>query len=146
MKGAALLLLALILFSGCEKKYEYVSRDANVSLESKEARALVKRYEDYWEAKSKGEYDKSYRFELPYLNFLKHVRWYEQFHAADRKFYHVTLLYIEWDDKHPGKAKVRTKIDLKNNTYSFFDVWYSVNNRWYHTYSQSILPTLPENQ
>lgn len=133
--------LTLLLFWGCEKKFTYVSVDANASI-TRSDEALADRYKEYWEAISGTRYEEGFKYELPYLNFIRDKAWYLNFHAADRKHYKVKLLYIKYSEDDPEIADVRTNIDLGHTDYDFNDRWYRINGTWYHFYHQTILPPM----
>lgn len=140
-----LLLGTFLLFAllGCEKKYAYVEVDKNVTAADEKTEALLSRFKDYWEYRSKNESEDSYAYELPYLNFIKDRQWYVRFHTGDRKAYKVTVLKIKYDPRESAHVEILTNIDLTHTSYSFWDQWYYVNGTWYHKYIQSILPPEP---
>jgi hypothetical protein len=132
------LLLSITLFSGCEKKYKFVSRDTNLTLTTEKEKELSRRYMDYWEVYSQKNFDESYKFELPYQNFIKGKEWYDNFFSTNNKNYKVIQKSIEFKD--PDSAVIETQYIRKKNTHVFYDCWYYVNGTWYHKYKTSKLP------
>lgn len=138
--ASALFISAIFVFSGCEKKYDYISKDVNLTIKDDKTEELVERSMDYWEAMSKGEYDRTYDYELPYLNFLKDRSWYIEFKTGSRTQYTVNLKRVTYDARDEDIAKITTFVDLGHTSYTFEDPWYNINGTWYHFYEQSLLP------
>lgn len=132
------LVLSIILFSACERKYQFVSRDSNLTLNTDIEKKLSQRHLDYWEAYSQKKFDESFTFELPYLNFIKGKEWYDAFFSSNNQNYKIVQKGIKLTDK--DSAIVTTKYIRKKNTYTFQDRWYRVNGTWYHWYRRSKLP------
>ena len=140
MSKVLLFIILLLLLDGCEKKHVYSSVDANLSIRDNRFKELEDRHLDYWEAMSLADYDESYRFELPYLNFLKTNEWYREFRSGSREKYKIVIKGIESDSEDDNIAFVKTHIILKHTDYTFKDRWLYVNGTWYHSYSPSLLP------
>lgn len=133
-------------FFGCESKYTNVSLDQNISIDENVTLVsnLEERYLQYWEAFSKGEYEKSYAYELPYLNYLKSLQWYKEFHRTRRTDYKVKLLSIDIADNDSNIAYLKSEFISPRNTITLLDKWIKVENSWYHYYKQTILPEPPK--
>lgn len=137
----------IVFIFGCNDKYaDYVTTDQNLTIEESvlESENLLERYKEYWYYFGKGDYDNSYEYELPYLNFLKSLEWYKEFHQANQKNYRVTLLSVTVEKNNANIVYMRSRFTTPTHGYELSDKWLRINNKWYHYYSQSILPPAPK--
>ncbi len=139
------LLVLLLFFLGCEEKYTNVAIDQNISIDKNitNVENLKLRYQEYWEVFSKGEYDKSYAYELPYLNYIKSLQWYKDFNRIRKNDYKVSMLNIKSYPYDAKVALVRTRFQSPHKTFELSDRWVQVGDTWYHYYKQSLLPKPP---
>ena len=140
MRVVITLLLLALLFSGCEKKYTHISRDANMTLKTPVEEALSERAMDYWEAFATKQFDEAYSYELPFQRYTKSLKWYKQFNKGNEKNY--TLVQKEIVFKDADRAIIKTLFQMKNSHYMMSDKWYLVNGQWYHKMKTTLLPTL----
>ena len=131
------LIVVLILFSGCEKKYEHVIMDIN-STSTVVPHKLAKRYKEYWENFSDNKFDKTYKIELPYLQFIKNISWYKNFRGTSTGNFSIEGVAAKKIDD--NIIHIRTKIISNGQEEKFYDRWIFVNNVWYHYYYPSLLP------
>ena len=128
----------IIFIFGCEPKYEFASKDVNLTLKSDLEKDLSRRHLDYWEAFSKKQFDDTFKFELAYQQFIKGKAWYKEFFAGNNSNYKIILKNIEIKDN--DTAVVATKYIRKKSSHIFYDKWYYVNGTWYHWFKTSKLP------
>lgn len=136
-----------LFFSSCDnKKSEFVIIDNNVTIQKgiQEVDQFLDRYVHYWDFFVKKELSKSYPYELPYLNYLRSLEWYEEFHASNKSKYVVELLSVSIEEGDPNILLARTRFHMKSNITESTDRWVFVDGVWYHYYSQSILPPRPK--
>lgn len=133
-----LLIVSIIFLIGCEKSRKYALIDANITFSSKSIENLSKRHLDYWEAMSKRDFNTTFSYELPYLQFIKSKKWYANFNQSNN--YHYSIIQKNIILKTPHIASIKTFYELNDNTYTFEDHWYLVNDSWYHKFKTSKLP------
>ena len=137
----ALLIIALS-FTACEKKYDYVSVDKNIT-KFVLPKALKNAYSEYWEALSNGDYKKAYMSELPYINFIKPYSWYKVFRAGSKIHYTIEALESKADTDDKDIIFIKTKFTHPRfKPYTINDKWINVNGTWYHSYIASVLPQI----
>jgi len=149
-KNNIIILVFALLFLGCEKReahtasscsnFQYAHKDGNFSQNiSKELTELSCSHLQYWEYRSKKEFEKSYNYELPYQRFIYSNDWYKRFHSPDEG--NFSILQVEIIQKSPEFAEIKTKKILKDGySYTFLDKWYRVGNKWYHKMKTTYLP------
>ncbi len=148
MKHLISILLLVIFMIGCSKEsktYQYVtvSNDLLKSATQPKEHTFIERFSDYWEANSLNDFEAAYAYELPYLNFLKSLDWYLDFKKTAKRRYNITLLEITPDSKDDDIIYARVHFDGKNLDVNLTEKWIFINDIWYHSYSQSILPPKP---
>jgi hypothetical protein len=126
--------------------YVYVSMDNNITVSKDIVKyeELKRRFSEYWEAASLNDFNTTYEYELPYLNFLKSLDWYIDFKQGSKKHYKVLTLDVKTEFGDSDIAIITMKVELNNFTRKIADKWVLVNGIWYHYYSQSLLPPPPK--
>jgi hypothetical protein len=132
------LLVLVLFFVGCEEPRSYAFKDENRTYSSKKLQELSERHLEFWEAFSKKDFNTTYRYELPYLQFIKSLKWYNTFNLANNK--HYSIIQKDIKVKRDDFALIKTQYKLKENSYIFNDPWYLVDGIWYHEFSTSKLP------
>jgi len=103
---------------------------------------LSKRFVGYWEARTKGDYKKSWLYELPFQRYLKSYKWYKEM-APGYKGVQVKLNKIL--SMTQNEAIIERKILYsKKNWVLKKDKWFYIKDNWYHKFYQSVFP--PETQ
>jgi hypothetical protein len=149
LKYIFLIFIGISLFIlGCESKqknYRYVEIDNNVSIEGNvtDLQQFKRRFSEFWEASAVVDFDTTYQYELPYLNFLKDLPWYLNFQSGAKERYMTTIINVKADPRHNDIVYVR-----QNHKSTLLDVnitekWIYINGTWYHSYRQSLLPPPP---
>ena len=135
-----LLSLLLIVMSGCEKKYTYVTTEEGFKATTDKERALVESFKEYWEYFSAKEFEKAYPYEVAYERFLHDLTWYKKFNSANYKGYKLTIIALEKveDDIYD----VKSNYSYEGDGYTFLDRWYYVDGKWQHTMKTSLLPNI----
>ncbi len=114
-----------------------------LSLEEKKE-LLQKRFEEYWQARAEGNYQKSWLYELPSQQFLSSYARYKIM-APGYKGMKITLYKIILFT--PTQAVLERKIeDKRGRTFIKKDKWFFVKDNWYHKFYQSILPPETEEE
>ena len=122
----------LVVFVGCSFHQPHP-----LTLQEKK-QLLQKRFLEYWQARTAGNYQKSWEYELPSQRFLSSFNRYK-ITAPGYKGTKVTLYKIVLFT--PTQAVVERKIeDKKGHTFIKKDKWFFVKDNWYHKFYQSILP------
>jgi hypothetical protein len=141
----------MIIFIGCSKTdevetYKYVSIDENISIDNNitNTEKLITTYKKYWEASSKGDLNSTYTMELPYLNFIKSLKWYRDFKADDKHGYKATALKMEADALDHDVVYIRSNFKSKVMDVNLTEKWIYISGAWYHYYRQSLLPPPPK--
>lgn len=130
-----------IFVLGCSQNYnKYVNVDSNITIDSD----LKKRYLEYWLYKSEHNFEEAYKYELPYLNFVKNLEWYKEFNAESKKHFATNLLKIDINKKDTDIVYIRSNFKAKYLDSNVTEKWIKVNGTWFHYYSQSLLPELPQ--
>jgi sarcosine oxidase delta subunit len=140
---AKILLYILVISAifGCDaKKESVVTLSADLSIDDD----LLERYGEYWTYMSKNDYDRSYEYELPYLNFLKSKEWYKEFQYGGKIDFKVKILSISEDKDDKDVVFVRANYRGKYLDSNITEKWINIKGTWYHYYSQSLLPSLPK--
>jgi hypothetical protein len=133
----AFLVMLLVFLSGCEKKYDYAVVDDNVTLQTEEQEKLAETFLEYWDAFSKKDFDKSYQYEMQYMQYLHSLPWYKEFFEGNRKNYSVSFTQVSVHDE---KAMIKIKMQFEKSTVVREDIWYKVSDEWRHIFRDSILP------
>ena len=150
-----LYLATLFFFLGCSVKHEllqsthiqikdvYVER--HISQNEPLYRKLIQRFKEYWHYRQKGDYKKSYEYELPYQRYLMPFIKYKPL-AAGSYVGNKTILKDMYLDKKNGIAILQRRVYFDNSYKDKKDKWIFVNGQWYHKFYQSILPLKTEEE
>ncbi len=136
------ILLCLMMISCSDKQAssQYVSIDENLTLQSKKDRALANRFIEYWDARSTHQFDKSYKYELPYDRYLKDIKQYRAELAVTLENYHVKMDKIEYLDADKRVALVYRTYTREKVLLKIKSKWIFVNGTWYRKYDFSLFP------
>lgn len=140
MKHILVLLSTFFFFTGCVSSYQYASVSPTFKTESTALESLKERNLLFWEYFSNKEFDKSYELELPHLRFQKSLAWYKGFYEPNRKGYKITLISIDPIDEYRAIVKNLYE-DSEENRFVMEDRWVLVNEKWYHYFEFSKLPS-----
>jgi len=135
-----LLLAILFAFLGCSSSYTYVSKLPSAETKKPILQQLSDRHLKFWELFSEKRFDDTYTIELPHLQFQKSLEWYHDFYSTNNKGYTVSQVAIkEVDD---NRAIVITRSQTKGGLITEFeDRWVLVDQKWYHYFEFSKLPS-----
>ena len=103
--------------------------------------ALQKRVISYWEKRAQKQFEETYEYELPYLQYLHTSLWYEQFFQDAPKFSKIIVKKVENINK--NKSIIGLLLYPKYNSKNFvflYDTWVKIDGNWYHKYKDSSLP------
>jgi len=140
MRYLIALVSMLFIFSGCEPKYTYASKDEAFKPSSEKEKLLSQRHLEYWDLFSSHAFEKAYAYEIPYERFLHTKKWYTMFNNNNIKAFQNKQLYFT--KIRENVIDVRTTYISNTTNYSFHDRWFYVNKQWYHQMKTSILPKL----
>ena len=103
-------------------------------------KTLEKTLKQYWQYRCDKHFDKSYSYELPYLDFLHTKKWYENFFANQREFKKIEVKKV---------AKKRDDVVIMgillypskgHDPIFLYDKWIKLDKKWYHKYDDRPLP------
>ncbi len=104
-------------------------------------KALKNRVETYWKARAKKDFETSYKFELPYLNYIHSEDWYEIFFQNASKFSKIELKKIKSCNKSICIIGLLLRYRFNPDNFIFlYDKWIKVDGIWYHKYDDNPLP------
>ncbi len=138
-----LVILFILISSGCEKKYIYTSKTNDMVIKDKKSEALSERAMDYWESFSAKDFNSTYQYELPFQQYLKSKLWYVRFNAGNTKGYFLEQKEIEYIDENRAIIKIKFSKN-KSGGHMISDRWYLIDGVWYHKMKTSILPSYEE--
>jgi len=96
---------------------------------------------NYWENRSKKNFEATYQIELPYLKYLHTKEWYEKFFQDATLFSKVKIKKITQCDENICTVGLLLNPKFSPETNIFlYDKWIKVDNLWYHKYVDSALP------
>ncbi len=145
--GFLVILSLMFFFAACERhNVSNVTVDSNFSIDTQIENVddLIDRYKNYWAYFSAKEFEKSFKYELPYLNYIKPLSWYKEFHSANVKKFSVKLLDMQIEEGDSHIVYIRTRFHTKSDETVASDKWVLVDGEWYHFYSQTVLPQVPK--
>jgi len=102
---------------------------------------LKKQVVSYWKKRAKKDFEETYAYELPYLQYLHTPLWYEKFFQDAPKFSKIIVKKVEKINK--NKSIIGLLLYPKYSPKSFvflYDTWVKVDGQWYHKYSDRALP------
>jgi len=148
-------IITIILFLGCSAKNKHLKSKhlkitdvyvkqyifKNDNLQQK----LIQRFKEYWHYRQKGDYNKSYMFELPYQRYLMPFPKYKALAAGSYVGKKTVLEKINLDKKN-SQAILQRKVYFNNLYRIKKDKWLYINGQWYHKFYQSILPPKTEEE
>lgn len=145
MNNKILSFLILLLFIvGCSNKTEFLKIHSSFSnKDSNKEKELVKRFQKYWYARVHGKYQQSYRYELPYQQYIVNFAKYRKTLGLYKNT-KASLIKIYYPQK--DVAIITRKMGSKKNFWIKKDKWIYVNGKWYHKYYQTIFPPLNEKE
>lgn len=145
VKNTFFILSIIVLGAGCSHSmnYQFATIDSSLVLKEDKLKHLSKRHQEFWEYFSSKNFDKSYTYELPHLQFLKSLDWYKEFNTPNIQGYKVIQLSIEEVEK--DKAIVKYRYEKKGHQSLLIDDrWVFVDGEWYHYFEFSKLPSLTQ--
>jgi len=98
---------------------------------------LKNNFSKYWTYRAKRSFSDTYKYELPYLQYIHTKEWYEDFFMSAPRIKKIAVTKIDCKDNicyipmllKIGKAKVYFK-----------DKWIKVDKNWYHKFNDNPLP------
>ena len=103
--------------------------------------ALKQRVTHYWSSKGDKEFEKSYSYELPYLQYLHTEHWYEKFFQNAPKFSKIELKKITKKNNTTFILGLLLYPKFAPNSPTYlYDKWINIDGIWYHKYIDSAIP------
>ena len=143
MNKIILLFFSILFFIGCASKVTFTDVSASLHPMNSEEKELIQRFEEYWHARVNGQYNQSYKLELPYQQYTVDFDKYRKTLGLYRNS-KVLLLEIKYPQK--NVAIITRKMEGKNGSWIKKDKWIYVDGSWYHKYYQTIFPPLDEKE
>jgi len=140
----ACITVVVLFFSACTDRnvhYQYAALDQNLSLEDENIEALSRAFLEYWDAVSRHDFNLSYRYELPYIRFLKPFEEYKAESNVLLKHFHVTMKSYECEDNGCRVVEVTREFRVGKKRRLFRSKWIRLDGKWYHKYDFSLFPT-----
>ena len=123
-----ILFVIIFFFYGCH----------TLSLQTPSKSSLQKVFQEYWHARMKGEYKKSWHYELPSQRYIFTFDQYRR-SLSDSGLVKVTMQKVKFI--HPSIAIVDREVVYKDGLKTLKkDRWFYIDGRWFHKYYQNILP------
>jgi len=122
-------ILILSLFNGCSEKHKYTKTDIELVLKTDDEKNLANRVLKYWNYMSQHQFEKSYKMELPYQQYLYPLEKYKIINSGNNKHYYMTITNIKIKD---NNATVSLKYKLHNTKLHLTDKWIKIKEIWYH--------------
>ncbi|MBI5640428.1 MAG: hypothetical protein HZA17_08385 [Nitrospirae bacterium] len=127
-----LVILSLIIFSGCAKK------EAVKSLQDEEV--LKQRVMSYWNHKISREFDKAYSYEDPVFRKKSSLTIYlKQYDNPAMTYTRFEVQDIKLNDAEHAEVKIKTDVRLKvpgakafEHDTELTELWVRVDGEWYH--------------
>lgn len=132
------LLFFIIFISGCSSiVLQPHYSDVNITVQNIDHR-LAKRFSEYWFYRLHKQYANSYRYELPYQQYVIPLQEYK----SQLDGYGKEAKVILYDIMMPRRymAIIKKKIITKDVTLFSKDKWIKVDGEWYHKFFQNVLP------
>jgi len=126
MKKVMLLLISVFAFS-------FEINFHNVSIDN----SLKTKFTKYWTYRANREFSKTYKYELPYLQYIHSKEWYEDFFMLAPRIKKIDIKNIKCKNNICFIGMI-LKIG-KNKTY-FRDKWIKVDKIYYHRFNDNPLP------
>lgn len=136
-------LLLIVLLTACSERVpesKYVSIDQNVTFDTKNAKELRNRFITYWDLRSRHLFEKSYRYELPYIRFLKNEETYNSELSVTFKDFKIIMKKVVFDNPEQTRATVYREYIKDDVLLHQKTRWYLVNGTWYRKYDFSLFP------
>jgi hypothetical protein len=127
MKKILILLIAIFAFS-------FEVNFANGVLMKSD---LKNKFIQYWSLRAEKKFDKTYKFEMPYLRYLYSKDWYEDFFSTAPKIRKISIKKIDCKN---NICRIGIVLYTKRNYIYIFDKWIKVDNVWYHRFNDRLLP------
>ena len=149
MNKIVFLLVAVIMlfFVGCSNKipsspYAYIERKSILS--NKKESLLAKRFIEYWDARIKGDIQKAWQYELPYMHYLDT---YKHYKAVATGYYGKKVILVKIEPQSDKEVIITRKVFIEPKKYIIKkDKWFYVKDNWYHKFYQAILPPQSEEE
>ena len=135
-------LVIIILIGGCDiripKFSDVTYNQKNITASTKKEQLLIKRFMEYWHYRQNGDFQKSWKYELPYQRYVTPYQKYKALisNIPGKRTVMEKVTYIE-----PNLAIIVRKV-YKNKSSSFLkkDKWIYAKDNWYHKFYQTIFP------
>ena len=133
MKKIILFFLIALIVNAAE-----ISFEKNLKI----PKLLEKRVTSYWKYRADKLFEKTYSYELPYLNYLHTELWYEKFFQNSSKFSKIRVKKVGKCDKTSCILGILLIPKFSPDDPIFiYDKWIKIDKIWYHKYDDSPLPT-----
>lgn len=117
-------------------KYALVENKKNFTTQKKVL--LAKRFIEYWDARIKGDTARSWKYELPYMQYIFP---YESYKSMARGYYGKKVVLMRIEPQNDNEAIVIRKVYIAPDHFLIKkDKWLYIKDNWYHKFYQAILP------
>lgn len=141
MKTRALLLLFILIFTGCgvyKTSYPNVVVPKSIEFKDKKTKLLIQRFQQYWFYRTHGDYNKSWLYELPHYRFKEFL---ENYKVMAGSYANTKIVLKKITYMHPNVAIIERDVVFEDNTtVSKKDKWIYIKDNWYHKFYQAIFP------
>ena len=139
LKAVITTLFFTFVLAGCASSYQYASKDPSLQITDERIKALSERDLAYWEYFSKNDFDATYKYELPHLQYLKSLAWYKNFYASANKNFTMQQSKITLVNSDRAIIKHHFR-DKEGNSLELEDRWVLVKDTWFHYFDLTKLP------
>jgi hypothetical protein len=140
-------IIVIFFLSGCgvisQKNLTGVSINQKVKVSNYKEKKLMKRFLQYWHARTKGDMKTAWKYEMPYQKFLDGFNKYKS-EVSGYRGSTIELIKVEYPSKDVAIVVRRVRVGGKELLRK--DKWIYVKDNWYHKYYQSVFPPETEEE
>jgi len=98
---------------------------------------LKNRFIYYWSARANRDFKDAYKYEMPYLQYIHSLEWYEDFFITAPRIKKIKIKKI---DCKGNICYVSMLLKIGKNYIFYKDKWIKVDKIWYHRFRDKALP------
>jgi len=131
-----------LLFIGCSDSHKlaikkHVDINESIKIDDYDIK-LIKRFMEYWELRSTYNFEKSFLYELPYIQYTKSLEDYISEGKTRYRNFDISLINILVKNEYT--VEITRKFKYKKIELKFKSIWIKVNGTWYRKYDLIISP------